>query len=88
MGGTIINTNLSAKLSIMNFEVHIIRNNELLYAKEFKSMSREIYAEYTKQFEHLKKGDVVEFTNIQYKYPSFILPFFVFDTYDVKVVIE
>ena len=83
-----INTNLSAVASVMNFEVHIIRNKELHYAKKFKKMSREVHAEYTKQFEHLRKGDIVEFTDIKYKYPSFILPFFVLDTYDVRIQIK
>lgn len=83
-----INTNLSAKLPVANFEIYIIRYNELLYSKRYKKNSRKIQAACEEQFERLRKGDIIEFINIKYEYPSKNDVPLILDTYDIKILIE
>ncbi|MFK7951101.1 MAG: hypothetical protein AB8G11_26205 [Saprospiraceae bacterium] len=83
-----LNTNYSSSVAISSVEIHITRNNELIYVKAFKNMNRKDHDIYKKQFEHLKKGDIVEFKEIKYRYPSWNKTPFILTTYDVKILIK
>lgn len=76
------------KVMLSSVEVRVRRNDEYLFSKRINEVTQEIYAKNVKKFRKLEPGDIVIFTNIKYEYPNKNGEPFVFETYDIQVVIK
>jgi hypothetical protein len=76
------------RVILKSFRVQIRRKEEWIFGKDINKIDYEIYMKTIKKFQDLEIGDVVEFTKIKYEYPNKNGKPFLFETHNMRFIIQ